>query len=175
MTDHTELKRAAEACKEALPLRYMESHGSLYIRNDHGIVFDVHQNRSFPEFMAANKSYADLALAASPSVVLALIAESERLNAENKQLILLECYGGTAQAAISLLAERDRLKAENEVLLDGMTQIMQATGFGDPAFAIACEVVGELCGAAMGKEVGHQAGPKTPGTIEAEGLEGGRQ
>lgn len=68
-----------------------------------------------------------------------------------------------------------RLKAENEALLDGMTQIMHATRLGDRAFAIACEVVGELSGAAMGKEAGHQAGPKTPGTIEAEGLKGGRQ
>ena len=72
----------------------------------------------------------------------------------------------------SLAAERDQLKAENaglktgyeayeqvnaglkaevEALLDGMTQIMRATRLGDPAFAIACEVVGELCGAAMGQ------------------------
>lgn len=44
--------------------------------------------------------------------VAALIAENERLNAECKQLILLECNGGTAQAAINLLAERDELRAE---------------------------------------------------------------
>lgn len=79
MDGYTELKRAAEACKDSLSLRYMESDGSLYIRNDHGIVFDVHQNRSFLEIMETNKAYADLVLAARPSAVLSLIAEIEAL------------------------------------------------------------------------------------------------
>lgn len=86
MTDYSELKSAAEACEDLMPLRYMESYGALYIRNDCGIVFDVHQNRSFPEFMAHNKAYADLALAAKPAAVLALIAENEALKAQ-----LAEC------------------------------------------------------------------------------------
>ncbi|MEW9045565.1 MAG: hypothetical protein AB2387_00640 [Stutzerimonas stutzeri] len=38
---------------------------------------------------------------------------------------------------------------EREQLLDGMNRIMRATRLGDDAFAIACEVVGELNGAAM--------------------------
>ncbi|KAB0509627.1 hypothetical protein [Pseudomonas moorei] len=79
MTDYSELKKAAEACEDLLPLRYMECPGALYIRNDNGIVFDVHQNRSFPEFMAQNKDYADLVLAANPATVLALLAEIDRL------------------------------------------------------------------------------------------------
>ncbi|WP_411835679.1 hypothetical protein ACLBNB_20115 [Pseudomonas chlororaphis subsp. aurantiaca] len=43
-----------------------------------------------------------------------------------------------------LWQEVERLKANNEALLDGMTKIMHATHLGDQAFAIACEVVGEL-------------------------------
>lgn len=50
--------------------------------------------------------------AANPATILALIADNELLNAENKQLILLECNGGTAQAAVNLLTDRDQLRAE---------------------------------------------------------------
>jgi hypothetical protein len=117
MSDYSELKRLAEACKEALPLRYMESHGSLYIRNDHGIVFDVHQNRSFPEFMAANKAYADLALAASPAAVLALIAENERLTGfVVYRRAQVDQYD---EALIKVADQRDQLKAENAGLKTG--------------------------------------------------------
>ncbi|PJK33086.1 hypothetical protein CWC48_26745 [Pseudomonas sp. S10E 269] len=54
--------------------------------------------------------------------ILALIGDNQRLNAENKQLILLEYHGGTAEAAINLLAERDQLKAENDALRDDIEQ-----------------------------------------------------
>lgn len=93
MTDYTELKRLAEGAVHA------GGHGG---RRD-----------SFER---------QLAKLDSPETVLALIAENERLNTENKQLILLECHGGTAEAAINLLAERDQLKAENEVLRDDIEQ-----------------------------------------------------
>lgn len=86
MIDIKNLKAIAEACKGHQPLRFMPSHGALYIRNDNGIVFDVHQNRSFPDFMAQNKDYADLVLAANPAVVLALIAERDQLKAEYEVL-----------------------------------------------------------------------------------------
>lgn len=79
MNDFRDLKAIAEVCQQHQPLRFMRSHGALYIRNDNAIVFDVHQNRSFPEFMAQNKDYADLVLAANPETVLSLIAEIEAL------------------------------------------------------------------------------------------------
>lgn len=115
---YEELKKAAEACKDLLPLRYMESHGSLYIRNDCGIVFDVHQNRSFPDFMAHNKAYADLALAANPSAVLALIAENEKLLARDKLHVqqfneLSDYRRRTVEGFDSKIAE---LEKENERL-----------------------------------------------------------
>ena len=79
MNDSRDLKAIAEACQQHQPLRFMRSHGALYIRNDNSIVFDVHQNRSFPEFMAQNKDYADLVLAATPETILALIAEKDAM------------------------------------------------------------------------------------------------
>ncbi|MQA53693.1 hypothetical protein [Pseudomonas piscis] len=77
--DKDTLRALAEACKDHQPLRFMRSHGALYIRNDNGIVFDVHQNRSFPEFVSQNKDYADLVLACTPGTILALLAEIEAL------------------------------------------------------------------------------------------------
>ncbi|RAS34037.1 MULTISPECIES: hypothetical protein [unclassified Pseudomonas] len=74
-----DLKALAETCLSHQSLRFMRSHGALYIRNDNGIVFDVHQNRSFPDLMAQNKDYADFALACTPATVLALLAELNRL------------------------------------------------------------------------------------------------
>lgn len=91
MNDLLDLKAIAQACQQHQPLRFMRSHGALYIRNDNGIVFDVHQNRSFPEFMAQNKDYADLVLAANPATVLALFAENERIKA--RLCVCRDCGG----------------------------------------------------------------------------------
>lgn len=79
MTDRTELKRLAEACPQVDPLRLVEYHGAWYLRNTAGIVLDVHRNRCFPEFMAQNEAYARLVEAASPTAILALLAENEQL------------------------------------------------------------------------------------------------
>ncbi|MBA1301384.1 hypothetical protein [Pseudomonas carnis] len=99
-TDKVDLKALAEACDGHQPLRYMRSHGALYIRNDSGIVFDVHQNRSFPDLMAQNKDYADFALACTPSTILGLFAEIDRLESIN--LGQMRCN----------LSQRSRRKAE---------------------------------------------------------------
>lgn len=100
MTDYIELKRLAEAAN--------------------AVTGDVRVEMTLASEAGPNQGEVNAVTAfmgvAAPATVLALIAENERLNAECKQLILLECYGGTAQAAINLLAERDQLKAEIEVL-----------------------------------------------------------
>lgn len=114
MNDSRDLKAIAEACQQHQPLRFMRSHGALYIRNDNGIVFDVHQNRSFPEFMAQNKDYADLVLAANPAAVLALIAENESLRADLREV--KDAKLGLSWAIGEIMGECDRFKVENEAL-----------------------------------------------------------
>ncbi|PUB43208.1 hypothetical protein [Pseudomonas sp. GV047] len=146
MNDFRDLKAIAEACEQHQPLRFMRSHGALYIRNDKGIVFDVHQNRSFPGVMAQNKDYADLVLAANPAAILALIAENEAMAGMLQRFVDGEhdqdenqaerhMYFTEAQSLLALVsgeleahtivpdsaikaihAERDQLKAENDTL-----------------------------------------------------------
>lgn len=132
MNDFRDVKAIAEACQQHQPLRFMPSHGALYIRNDNGIVFDVHQNRSFPEFMAQNKDYADLVLAANPSTILALIAENESAHKHR------ENESNNVQA---LMAEVLRLKAENEALkkrIDDMSPFKGAPLTGPDLRCLAC-------------------------------------
>jgi len=131
MNDSRDLKAIAEACQQHQLLRFMRSHGALYIRNDNGIVFDVHQNRSFPEFMAQNKDYADLVLAANPETILAMIAENERLSADCSSM-----RGSLKAGAVAIkklikdggraARERDQLKAENERLSTENSEIESA-------------------------------------------------
>ncbi len=97
MTDYTELKRLAD---------------ELIAAND--LFNDKPQDNEVGDaWSLANDRFTE---AASPESILALIAENVRLNAECKQLILLEHNGGTVEAATNLLAERDQLKADNEAL-----------------------------------------------------------
>lgn len=127
MNDSRDLKAIAEACQQHQPLRFMRSHGALYIRNDNGIVFDVHQNRSFPEFMAQNKDYADLVLAANPATVLALIAENESLRADLREV--KDPKLGLSWAIGEIMGECDRFKVENEALRKDAKRLHSATAF----------------------------------------------
>lgn len=127
MNDSRDLKAIAEACQQHQPLRFMRSHGALYIRNDNGIVFDVHQNRSFPEFMAQNKDYADLVVAANPTAVLALIAENECLRADLREV--KDAKLGLSWAIGEIMGECDRFKVENEALRKDADRLQSATVF----------------------------------------------
>ena len=134
MNDFRDLKAIAEACQQHQPLRFMPSHGALYIRNDNGIVFDVHQNRSFPEFMAQNKDYADLALAANPATVLALIAENERLQSAARTLQRLRYMDNGGELWKPPIGKKpdfalmDQLKTENEALRESNDKLTRRNG-----------------------------------------------
>lgn len=166
MNDSRDLKAIAEACQQHQPLRFMRSHGALYIRNDNGIVFDVHQNRSFPEFMAQNKDYADLVLAANPETILALIAENQQLSAQvrlagvSAEMTVHQAVGRAATDTLLIMHERDQLKAENGALRKHQPSaevIWCACGDGHVAnsygagFMDANKGVCANCDAAMGK------------------------
>ncbi|MCP8349354.1 hypothetical protein DN387_14010 [Pseudomonas sp. FBF18] len=135
-TDKVDLKALAAACDGHQPLRYMRSHGALYIRNDSGIVFDVHQNRSFPDLMAQNKDYADLALACTPSTILGLLAEIDRMEREQKSDLI--AYKAAIERQNELRAERDQLSKE----LESHKRML---------LAAACDIgaIGEALGADM--------------------------
>ena len=82
----------------------------------HKILCQRLSNKDYDAWHAAEIKFEE---EVGPKVFLPLIAENERLEAINNQMILLECNGGTAQAAINLLDERDQLRAEVSGLRTG--------------------------------------------------------
>lgn len=134
MTDFTFLKKAAEACSGLELLRFMNSHGSLYLRNNAGIVFEVRQDRSFPQYMAENRAYAEFVLDATPQAVLLLISESER----DKRMLLAACMDmGAIGSALGadmnsdgeeLLSMVVDMKAENKRLREFLSDISKTSG-----------------------------------------------
>lgn len=140
MTDYTELKRLAEV---------------LLASDDHA---------DFPGWMAASDAFDS---ATGPAAILALIAENERLNTECKQMILLECHGGTAEAAMNLLVERDQLKAENEALCKDLESHKRML------LAAACDLgaIGEALGADMDDDGSELEGIATQLRKDAERLQ----
>lgn len=134
MTDFTFLKKTAEACSGLELLRFMESHGALYLRNNAGIVFEVRQDRSFPQYMAENRAYAEFVLDATPQAVLLLISESER----DKRMLLAACMDmGAIGSALGadmnsdgeeLLSMVVDMKAENKRLREFLSDISKTSG-----------------------------------------------
>lgn len=72
-----QLREAAQQCSAQEPLRIVEYHGKMCLRNSGGIVFTVLRDSSFPEYSSENENYARLAELSNPATVLALLDELE--------------------------------------------------------------------------------------------------
>lgn len=81
------LREAAQQCSAQEPLRIVEYHGKMCLRNSGGIVFTVLRDSSFPEYSSENENYARLADLTNPVTVLALLDE---LEAAEKRIAELE-------------------------------------------------------------------------------------
>ncbi|QHM71324.1 hypothetical protein [Mixta intestinalis] len=90
MTDITELtkrmREAAEKCIEQEPLKLVEYHGKLYLRNKSGIVFTVSCDASNPDFTAENENYARLAESVSANNAIALLDALSQRDAQIAEL-----------------------------------------------------------------------------------------
>ena len=72
-----QLREAAQQCSAQEPLRIVEYHGKMCLRNSGGIVFTVLRDSSFPEYSSENENYARLAELSTPDTMLALLDEME--------------------------------------------------------------------------------------------------
>jgi len=82
------LREVAKQCSAQEPLRIVEYHGKMCLRNSGGIVFTVLRDSSFPEYSSENENYARLAELSTPGTMLALLDELEAADALNKHLEL---------------------------------------------------------------------------------------
>lgn len=82
-----QLREAAQQCSAQEPLRIVEYHGKMCLRNSGGIVFTVLRDSSFPEYSSENENYARLAELSTPDTMLALLDE---LEAAEKRIAELE-------------------------------------------------------------------------------------
>lgn len=160
MSDHSELKRLAEAAPEGPWFGPEYAPGTSY-------VFDVDLGTllTYESIDSEKDACLRYVAAANPAAVLALIAENGRLAVE------LDCPFRIARHSKRLIEQLKAenaglktgyrayervvqgLKAENVALVDAMNQIVRVTKLGDEAFGIACLVIGELSAdAAMSKE-----------------------
>ncbi|HEO9918933.1 TPA: ead/Ea22-like family protein, partial [Enterobacter asburiae] len=73
--DKQQLREAAQQCSAQEPLRIVEYHGKMCLRNSGGIVFTVLRDSSFPEYSSENENYARLAELSNTATVLALLDE----------------------------------------------------------------------------------------------------
>ncbi|WP_106804558.1 hypothetical protein [Pseudomonas sp. S5D5] len=134
MTDYTELKRLAEAATpgrnfDRLP---MAGGGLKYecTGDDGSLVLKVDHKNNEWGFVGDNSAAdEEFFLACTPTAVLALIAENERLKAgvesdmEEIDRIQAE-YDKQFRKARGLRVERDQLKAENEALRNGLRPLL---------------------------------------------------
>ena len=115
MTDYTELKQLAEACGDLNWRAIQENWCEWAIRDNHAYIAIMRtKSARHPGPCPDREAKAKFVCAMTPSVVLALIAESERLSREEKNDAI--AYKSVIEKQDELRAERDQLKAENEAL-----------------------------------------------------------
>lgn len=105
------LREVAKQCSAQEPLRIVEYHGKMCLRNSGGIVFTVLRDSSFPEYSSENENYARLAELSSTATVLALLDE---LEATEKRIAELErgskvikCWSCQKSVTVGLVSAED--------------------------------------------------------------------
>lgn len=114
------LREVAKQCSAQEPLRIVEYHGKMCLRNSGGIVFTVLRDSSFPEYSSENENYARLAELSTPDTMLALLDE---LQAAEKSNAFLK--GQLAELA-NFNPDWDKLEAATDSLREHMSELTAA-------------------------------------------------